>query len=346
MFSAMLQLRLSATVEGQVLFMTTLVLLSSFVSGALMVSAQDGPANQLTDEMRRLTAEGNYSAAMAIVPQAIEVAEGPMLSHRSSALLRNQIGLLQQLLGQLAESERTYTRAIRLIEKQDPWSPAMAYLLRNLASLYLDTGEPGHAEAVGRRALEVAARVEPQSPELGLYYYTLGAARHQQGDRREAKILYKQALGFCQNDVNSKVIAALVLGSLGGIEALDRQWEPAIRHIVDSIALHRELYGPNHPASVRPNLNLAHLQILRRHWVDAAECVQTARDIAESRLGPGHPIMTEILSASATVLRHTGHREEARDLDLKSKAIAAAHPSKDAVKTRVHIADLVKSGRK
>ena len=58
MFSAMLQLRLSATVEGQVLFMTTLVLLSSFVSGALMVSAQDGPANQLTDEMRRLTAEG------------------------------------------------------------------------------------------------------------------------------------------------------------------------------------------------------------------------------------------------------------------------------------------------
>jgi hypothetical protein len=129
--------------------------------------------------------------------------------------------------------------------------------------------------------------------------------------------------------------------ALGVIEALEKQWEPAGRHLNEAVAVQLEIEGSTHPKLILSYLNLAWLHILQQHWAQASEFAAKARAIAEARLGPNHPVMAEILNASATISRKTGHRKEARELDRQVKAILAAQPNDVAARARVYVADLL-----
>ena len=78
---------------------------------------------------------------------------------------------------------------------------------------------------------------------------------------------------------------------------------------------------------VRPYLNLGRVYMHLGEWQSAQNSIEKAREITEARLGPTHPIMVEILTTSAVILRKTGHRNEARDASRRAKRIAASLPS-------------------
>lgn len=116
--------------------------------------------------------------------------------------------------------------------------------------------------------------------------------------------------------------------------------------MLESIALMEPLLGPSHPDLVRIHLNLARVYEHLKQWEPAAASVARARAITETRLGPGDPLLAEILRSSASILRKTGHGREARDLIRQARAIAKAQPKDAASQAWVHIADLMQPPRR
>lgn len=218
----------------------------------------------------------------------------------------------------------------------------------NLATLYLETGRrPAQAELLCRNALRQAIEVHgPGSPALTNFLYTLAVARQQQGDRKDARRFFHQALDLAGDGGDGELRRGLVLGNLAFLSALDRQWIQAKGLLLQSIALMEPSLGPLHADLVRTHLNLARVYERLKQWAPASASVARAREIMETRLNPDHPLMAEILRTSASILGKTGQGREARNLIRRAKAIAKAHPQDPGSQASVHIADLMQPVRR
>ena len=310
----------------------------------LLASAEPDRLTELVEEMRQLTHAGDHRAVGRLAPLLLQELAKP---HPKAALAWNQAGVFFVTQGDYGEAERAYLRGIRLLEKEGTSTGGLELLNLNLASLYLETGQrPGHAEVLCRRALQQAIELYgPASPQLANFIYILGASRQQQGDLKDARRYFQQALGLAGNSRDGKLRQSIVLGNLGVLLAQDKEWLQAKDALLQSIALMEPLFGPSHPDLARTHLNLARVYEHLKQWTSAYASLARVREITESRLSPEHPLMAEILSSSASILRKTGHRREARNLDRRAKAIAAAQPKNSVSQSGVHIADLMLSGR-
>ena len=311
---------------------------------ALLAAAQpQDRAPSVIAEMSRLSSEGNSPASKAMESTALQLAGQLGPTHPDLVPLLNQVALSQQLSGQYLQAEKTYRRAIRVLEGQAPAPAVMANLLLNSATLYLEARDrPGHAEVLARRALKLATEAHgAQSPVLGKYLLAIGASRLQQGDIAAARRFHEQALEV----EDDKILRAVIWQHLAAVAILERHWSTAERYLADAIAVHLELQGPVHLGLIQPYMDLAAMYSKRRQWAQAAESIEKARAIAELTLGPNHPVMGEILSASANVARKTGHRKLASDLDRRAAAIESAQKGGLSFGS-VHVADLANPNRK
>ena len=114
--------------------------------------------------------------------------------------------------------------------------------------------------------------------------------------------------------------------------------------LLQPIALAEPVLDRSHPDLIRVHLALARVYDQLKDWTAASTSAARAREITETRLSPGHPLMAEILGASASIPRKTGHSREARDLRRQANAITAALPKDPASQARTHVADLMLSG--
>jgi tetratricopeptide (TPR) repeat protein len=325
-----------------------------FLLGALAWS--EDRATRLVQDLQRYTAVGDFFAVRLLIPEAEAEVQRRAIGDPKSVSLVNQIGLVQQMMGQYMEAEQTYSAAIHKLEHQDPQSPGLIYLLLNLAHTHIENCDgPALSESLARRALSLAVkRFGSESPKLGIFLFILGAALQQQGHREEALKLYKQALGLSgillfisdaapaqQGGELDKYLIALLLQSVGLIEAIGHQWQDAAKDLGDAIALHIEEDGPGNPNLIRPYLSLVRLHILRKEWTLASGRLAEARQIAEAKLAPNHPIRVDLLSLAAEVQRKMGQTRNARDLERQARELRAlVNPGAGLATVRVHVADL------
>ena len=323
------------------MFIAVLVLLLPLV----LAAAPPDRLADLIEQMRQFTLVGDHAAVGRLTPEVIEELTKP---HPKAALAWNQVGIYFQVQGDFAEAERAYQQGIRLAEKDGNSAGDLALLLLNLTSLYLETGQgPAHAEVLSRRALKYAIALHgPAAPELANFIYILGAARVEQGDRTDGRRFFEQALDLAGDSSEGKLRQGFVRANLALLSALDKQWMPAKENFLQSIALMEPALGSSHPDLIRTHLNLSRVYIQLKQWTLAAASVAKAREITEARLGGSHLLMADILITSASIMRKTGHRREARDLDRRAKAITAAQPKNPAASAWIHAADLVRSGKR
>lgn len=311
----------------------------------LLDAAQPDRLTDLVEEMRQLTFAGDHGAVGRLLPVVLEELAKP---HPKAPIAWNQIGVYFHTQGDYAEAERAYQRGVRLLVKEGSSPGGLELLNLNLASLYLEAGRrPAHAEVLCRLALKQAIKIYgPGSPELANFLYTLAVARQQQGDREDARRYFQQALDLAGDSREGKLRQGFILANLAVLLSQDKQWIQAKDSLLQSIALFEPLLGPSHPDLVPTHLNLARAYEHLKQWTPASASVATAREISETRLSPDHPLMAEILATSASILRKTGHGREARDLSRRAKAVLAAQPKDAASQARVHVADLMLSGRR
>ena len=315
----------------------------------LLAAGQDDGLDKLTEEMVRRTAAGDIAGAGRLIPSLLAALEEHGPRHPSAVLAWNQIAVSHHMQGHFAEAEKAYLRAIRLFEKQVESSTGLELLYQNLATLYLDMGgRPGHAETLCRRGLKLAMkRLGPLHPELGRFLYTLGAARQMQNDLIDARRFYQQALSVSTGGSPAERIRnALIMANLGLLEWKEGRLPAAKDIMMRAITLFEKAADPSHPDLIASYINLARVHEQLHEWSRAGECVRRAREIAESRLGPTHPHLAEILTSSASILRKTGHRKEVLKIEQQVKAILAVQPQDVWRNSSVHLSDLAPPGHR
>ncbi len=303
-------------------------------------SAQPDRLADLVAEMGRLTLAGDHRAVGRVLPVILDELASP---HAEVADAWNQVGVYFYNQGDPAAAERAYKEGLRMLGKEANRPGGLeSLLLLNLAGLYLESGQrPAYAEVLCRRALKLATEHPDRlSPEPPNYMYILALARLQQGDRKQARQYFQQALDLTFGGPDGRLCRSAILANVGVLAAMDDQWFQARDAFLQSIDLLEVVLGRSHPDLVRAHLNLARIYVHLKEWTSAQASLARARQITEARLGPDHPVMAEILATSANVLRSTGHRREARDLSRRANAIAAARPNDAAAKSWVHVSDL------
>lgn len=311
----------------------------------VLASAEPDRLVSLIVEMRRLTLAGDQVSVGRLVPSMLEELAKP---HPGAALGWNQLGVYYDTQSNFEDAERAYQRGIRLLERQGTSNGDLALLLLNLATLYLHTGgRPAQAEMLCRRALKAAIESHgPQAPELSSYFFTLGAARMLEGERKDARRHFEQALALADDTREGRALRGIILGPLAVLMGMEKQWIPARDTALKSIQLTGQNLGLSHPDLISLHLNLACIYVKLKEWALARAAVERARQITEARLGPEHLLMAEVLRTSAFILQKTGHRSEARELNHRAKAIVASKPKGGGAESWIHVADLMRRGRR
>ena len=293
----------------------------------------------LVEQMRQFKLAGNEAAVAHLAPLVraeLEQNHGP-----HAALAWSQLGVHHSSRGDFAEAERAYRQAIRLAEAHDD-KDALSLALLNLALDYLVPGNrPAQAEVLLQRAFSIAtAHYGPDSPALTDFLNTLATARHQLGDRPGALLYYKRALVLAGDNPQGQLNKGFILANLSALRSEEKDWPAARDALVEGIALIERYLGPTHPDLIAPSVALARVHSNVRQWERANAALDRAQEITEMRLGPGHWLMAEVLTARAVILRQTGHRSEAKKLEARAKAIATAQPRNPSRDLEIHVSDL------
>jgi tetratricopeptide (TPR) repeat protein len=92
--------------------------------------------------------------------------------------------------------------------------------------------------------------------------------------------------------------------------------------------------------------NLAALYCSKGRHAEAEPLFHRALSIAENALGPQNPLVGRVLADYAVLLRKTKRKTEARQLELRAKAIREMHSADRIGEYTVDLSDLAPSRRR
>jgi tetratricopeptide (TPR) repeat protein len=294
---------------------------------AILTSATSFPQTddwrQRMNEGSTAQAAGDYAKAAAAFRAATEVAERFDRSDRRRAVAWNAMATMHDALGQFAEAEAAYRRALKeAADSTGKTGPEYALVLGNLGCWYVETGQPVAGEKLLREALAIYSAADPPD-EL-----RIAAARNGLGEvlctarkYKEAGPLLVSAIAVLEKDPRALFETALAKNNLGVVRSLEKNTEEARRLFLDAVAMIEQHWGQDHPMLVRILSNLASLEYRVGHREEAGERLRRALDIAERRLGPEHPVYATVLGSYAAFLRQQGDKSRAKVLEAQSTQI-------------------------
>jgi tetratricopeptide (TPR) repeat protein len=117
----------------------------------------------------------------------------------AAARLQNDMGVVEWRLGNLAQAETLYRRALAIQEELGEEAQDIAPVLNNLATLLCDQDRYDMALPLHRRAVEVdERRLGPDHPDLALTLNNLAALYCEHGKAAEAAAMHRRALAIQQ----------------------------------------------------------------------------------------------------------------------------------------------------
>jgi CHAT domain-containing protein/tetratricopeptide (TPR) repeat protein len=245
-------------------------------------------------------ASGNCNTALELEQAAakyIEAASGEQNADFAMALMVQ--GLCRKKLGQVAEAEGLYRRAVDIFEKvQGPNGLDLAIALDNLGTLFFDTGRLQEAESLRLRALEIfRTTLDPADPNITIALQNLAVLYQYQGRIPEAQARLLEAMtieekAFGEASRNLGIMS----DNLAGIFQSQRQFEQAEIYYKRALSIFEKTLGPNHPDSVLALQNYAILLGQKREWDKAETNLKRAIAINERLYGPNHSSISAALN--------------------------------------------------
>lgn len=257
---------------------------------------------------------GEYNAARDILQKGLF--EAP-----NSVSLLNQLGSVEQDLGEYPKAERFYLQALNTCT-QTGSEPERLIILNNLGTLYLDTNDYSKAEQI-RELLEKLrpGTLADHPSEAGTLLNVIASLEHARNRDGEAERYYSRSLLLLrQAHGPASVDAALVEANLGFVRLDAQQHESAAGLFRQAIREIEIASGPENPALVRPLVNLARCENMSDHPNEAETVARRAVELSVKIFGEGHPVTATAMLEKATALRSLRHEKLARDLERRAKA--------------------------
>ena len=222
--------------------------------------------------------------------------------------LFNHLGLANDTLGRLRQSEAYYRQAIRIYEQTNTQKPLAAIVKSNLIAVMVDQGDYAAAAKIGEAALpELEHWFGPDHPYVARTLHGLGVVYQAQGRLDEAQRLYQRALAIWEKHPGAGVLdAATVKASLGAIYTHQGYYVKAEALLKSAVATRERVLGPQNADVSAVRSNLGFLYGSQGRWTEARQELEKALDVAERTLGPAHPRTIPILANLATVHFYEG----------------------------------------
>jgi tetratricopeptide (TPR) repeat protein len=236
------------------------------------------------------------------------------------ATILNNLGSVYQDMGDLREAERCYRRAVEMIESTTgPESIGLASPLNNLGSLYLEQSKYSKSIEVRRRSLAIREKAYgPDNPEVAAVLRNLAVAYMAAGAFAEAEGALQRSLAILENAFGPNTTrAALVWNDFGVLRWKQKNYPAAADYLTRAIDVLDRV------DLIKPLANLASVHLAQQDTQQAELFLQRAQSIAEQELGPDHPLLGRILDQYAGLLRQMNRKTEAKQSEMRAKAIRA-----------------------
>jgi tetratricopeptide (TPR) repeat protein len=288
-----------------------------------IISAQEDSWEALMNRGNALRTRGDFAAANQAYVGALRVAEGfgPADTRLASTLL--SLAIVYDELGNTAEAERQYRRALHVAEKcSGKDSPDYAHILVDLAGLYLDENRTAEGEAMIRQAIGIYdGRIQPDDARFIQARECLAELLSRQGNLVEAENLLTKAVDALGKRTGTGVDLVIATNNLGMVRELQGRHQEAIATFDNALGIVETRLTADHPLAARLWNNLAIAYYRTGRNTDAGQAFQHSISIAEKRLGREHPAYGKLLTNYSSFLQKTGRKAEAKKLEAQAKNV-------------------------
>ncbi len=238
--------------------------------------------------------------------------------------VQNQIGLYHQSQADHVRALARYESALTITEKAlGPEHPDTARTLFNLASVYIDLGQPYDALPLERRALAITeTALGPDHPDTAKALGNLGSTYRALGQPYDALRLEQRALAITETALGPDHLdTARALGNLALSSRILGQAGDALRLERRALAITETALGPDHPDTARALGNLAATRFALGEAQDALDLERRTLAIAQKTLGSRHPTTAKALGNLGSTYRTLGRTRRALRLQRRALAI-------------------------
>ncbi|SPF55138.1 hypothetical protein SBA4_6970007 [Candidatus Sulfopaludibacter sp. SbA4] len=269
----------------------------------------------------RAQAQARFQEAADSLKLAAGIAERLVHADVLLAQTLTRLGSVYADMGRLRDAENADLRALAAWERGDPADPERSNALMGLVRVYMELREFAKAERFGSAAIQIREKAwGPSHSDVGAAYVNLAAVYHYERRYPQALEMYQRAIEILSKSGGFED-AATVRGNLGTLLGAMGRPADAVAEIRQAIAT-LEVLGPR----LRPKLalllnNLALMDCRMGRWDEAEAAVLRAREIITGVFGPDHSSLGPVLRTYADVLRHTGRKREARQMERSAAAL-------------------------
>ena len=294
-------------------------MLVPLLAGCVYASERPGDWVRQIEMANALIESGDLHEAHRLYTRALEDAQTAGDEVRAGVVLQN-VGRLLDRMGQLREAEKAYLRAVSAFDRAgvtDERLVVRAYV--GLSAVYIQTGQYSKAERLIRRVLADSS-VGADSDRASLMG-SLGVILAHRHEFAEAERVLQQTAELTAGGHSTEMqeVRAVAIANVAGIQMRRGRTAEAVRSYRLALLI----------MDAQPNASPTTLTVALADYAnlldglgshEAANDLYTrAISIAESRLGPTHPILGGLLQKYSELLRRSGKRSEAR---------AAAHTAR------------------
>ncbi|HUB81454.1 MAG TPA: tetratricopeptide repeat protein [Bryobacteraceae bacterium] len=279
---------------------------------------------------RGLHRQGSYDEARVKLAAALRDAQADGSDTRTVALILDCMGTNEEDSGDFRQAEVFLNRGLSLIHPYAPHDPVLIALETHLAELYMAEVRPEDAEQMLRHSLNALRRASHPEPgllsvvERNLALTCVMLHRYEEADKllREAQALLESELGPLHPRLASGLFAyaSLLTAEHKYMEAVapaERAWK----------ILHGTSVPVGKVALASACSALSSIYFRAGRVAEASSLALQAANLEEEAAGPNHPAVAFYLQNYAYILRHTGHKKEAKTIQKRAGDISQHAPS-------------------
>lgn len=262
----------------------------------------------------RLRSEGRFAEAREEYRRALGVLERSRAGSPEMAAVLNNLGTVEDDLGNDLQAEWYYERSIAV------WTSVgnrlgLASPVANLALLRRKRGDYAAADRLYREALEL------RGPSMGLMV-NLGRLAMLRGRYDDAEAFYESAAALAGESQR-----AILLANRAELNLVRGRLKEAELLAAEALELVRD-----RPLETDVRLTLAGVESERRAYPRAAEHLARAAELSERHFGPRHAVTACAYAEYAGVLRKLKRRAEADQYRDRALEIVRALPERHTVR--------------
>jgi tetratricopeptide (TPR) repeat protein len=287
---------------------------------------------------------GEYGRSQALYRKAVEISDSFEADDERRAYTWNALAKTQDVLGNYADAEVGYRRALRTAEQsRGKSSQVYTLVLANLATLYAETGQYRRGERIAREVLALVSGMNPPNElQLAMARSCLATIIDLAGKHDEAAGLTYLSLPVLERYPDAWTQTIGTLNTMGVALFAARQYAESERSFLRALTIAELHGGSEHPLLTRILSNLATIELRDGRREEAPEKLRRALGIAKTHLGVGHPMYGMLLAQYAGYLREAGEKSQAKALEAQSSQILKENGRRNGIGALIDVTALKK----